>query len=514
MPRLLALLALLLSSYLLPVQEGACSGIEVPNVTVGALSGGSTSVTFDLTWSGSWRSTQPGAPAPNNWDAAWVFVKFRKNGGAWAHASLNNTGHSTGSGTPASLAVGYADTSSVFNIATNPGVGAFIYRSGDGTGTFSVTGASLSWNYAQDGVSDSDTVDVRVFGIEMVYAPQGAFFAGDNGASSASLKQGSSDNDPWYIGSEGEITTANAVGTGTGLEETAAEYYYVAGFGGDATGSVFIIPASFPKGYQAFYMMKGELSQAQWVAFFNLLTATQRSTRDITTSPGKNSDALVFRNNVSWIGSGEATLPDQGGGATYGGVAMNYLSWSDLIAYLDWSGLRPMSELEFERSARGPYRSISNEFAWGTTAATQATSITNGGLSTERAQSGANAAYGNHASVQGPLRVGSFAYGVSTRIASGSGYFGAMDLSGNIWERVVTVASSNHRSFEGRYHGNGSLDSSGNSDVTTWPSICGIRGSSWKEISGFLRVSSRSYSYAISSGRNNEHGGRGVRTAP
>lgn len=514
MPRFLAHLALLLSAWIIPLSEGACSRIQVPNVTLGALSGGSTTITFDLTWSGSWRSTQPGAPAPNNWDAAWVFVKFRKNGGAWTHASLNNTGHSAGSGTPASLAVGYADTSSAFNIATNPGVGVFIYRSGDGTGAFSVTGASLSWNYAQDGVSDSDTVDVRVYGIEMVYVPEGTFFAGDNAASSAAFKQGTSDSDPWYIGSEDALTTTSGAGTGTGLAETAAEYYFTSGFGESATGAVFTIPANYPKGYQSFYMMKGELSQSQWVAFFNTLTTTQKSTRDATGAAGKNSDSLVFRNNVSWSGSGDATLPDQGGEATYAGVAMNYLSWGDLIAYLDWSGLRPMSELEFERSARGPYRSVSNECAWGNATITQATSISNSGLISERAQSGANAAVANHASVQGPLRVGSFASGVATRVAAGAGYFGAMDLSGNLWDRVVVVGDATHRNFDRRYHGNGALDSNGNANVTTWPSNCGIKGGSWKEISGFLRISSRSYAVATNSGRNSDIGGRGVRTAP
>jgi formylglycine-generating enzyme required for sulfatase activity len=499
-------LLIVIALELLVVHEGSCSNIKVTNPQLGTLSSGSTTVTFDVTWTNSWRHTGGGAPAPNNWDAAWVFVKFRKNGGDWAHASLNNTGHSSGSGTAATIAVGYPDTSSSFNIATNPGVGVFLYRSGDGSGTFATTGTSLSWNYSQDGVITSDSVEIRVFAIEMVYTPAGSFFAGDNATSIYSFKQGSSDNDPWYIGSEGAITTANAAGTGTGVAETAAEYY--------DGGSVYTIPSAFPKGYQAHYMMKGEISQGQWVEFFNTLTSTQKSTRDITAD---KSDNLNYRNNVSWV-SGLATLPDRGGGARYEGVAMNYLSWADLTAYLDWSGLRPMSELEFERAGRGPYRAVSGEYAWGSTSMTRATSISNSGLLSERAQSGANMA-GNHASVQGPLRVGSFASGgVATRIAAGAGYYGAMDLSGNVSERPVTVGNSTGRSYEGRYHGNGVLDSSGEPDVTTWPGTeatgSGIRGGHWNNSDTSARLSDRSSAGFVASIRWSDLGGRGVRVAP
>jgi len=290
-------------------------------------------------------------------------------------------------------------------------------------------------------------------------------------------------------------------------------YYYPGG--GDAAGSVFTIPAPFPKGYQAHYMMKGEISQGQWVAFFNTLTATQKSTRDITsaTNGGKNSDNLTVRNNVSWS-SGDATLPDQGGGANYTGVAMNYLSFGDLTAYLDWSGLRPMSELEFERACRGPYRSVAGEYAWGSTSITGTTSISNPGLPSERAQSGANANIGGSPA---PLRVGSFAHGVATRIAAGAGYYGAMELSGNLWEQSVALGTSTGRSFAGRYHGDGQLDSSGNPNGSTWPggSVgAGLRGSS----SGFstlqARVSDRAYQNYNVSGRYQTYGGRGVRVAP
>jgi hypothetical protein len=56
-----------------------------------------------------------------------------------------------------------------------------------------------------------------------------------------------------------------------------------------------------------------------------MLADTQKSARDIAGSPGKNSDGVIHRNNVSWT-SGEAMLPDRGGGVTYAGVAVNFIS--------------------------------------------------------------------------------------------------------------------------------------------------------------------------------------------
>jgi len=46
-------------------------------------------VEFDVSWDNSWRTSS----GPSNWEAAWVFVKFRLGTGPWQHASLNNTGH-------------------------------------------------------------------------------------------------------------------------------------------------------------------------------------------------------------------------------------------------------------------------------------------------------------------------------------------------------------------------------------------------------------------------------------
>ena len=177
-----------------------------------------------------------------------------------------------------------------------------------------------------------------------------------------------------------------------------------------------------------------------------------------------------------------------------------------------------MSELEFERAARGPYPALAGEYAWGSTSITQATSVSDPGGLTEAAELGANCSYGNHASVQGPLRVGSFSYQKASRWPAGGGFYGAMDLSGNLTERAVTVGNSTGRAFEGKYHGNGSLDATGDANVTTWPgttaSGVGFRGGSWSQASTYARTSDRADAAKITSTSANDQGGRGVRSAP
>ena len=85
-------------------------------------------VQFDFSWENSWRTSS----APNNWDAAWVFVKYRVSGGEWHHATQNLTGFTVPSGS---------------TITPSPdGKGMFIYRSSDGSGTNNWTNAKIRWN--------------------------------------------------------------------------------------------------------------------------------------------------------------------------------------------------------------------------------------------------------------------------------------------------------------------------------------------------------------------------------
>jgi len=488
------------------------SGLSITNVRRGTYDYGSGNVElkFDVSWMGSWRTST----APGNWDAVWLFVKFRVGGGPWQHARLNSSGHVAPSGT--TLTTGLINSSAPFNLTANPVVGAFLYRSSNGAGTLILSDVVLSWNYAANGVVSGNAVDVKVYGIEMAYVPQAEFYAGDNATGDGAFRQGSSDNDPWYISSESAFSVTNSVGNGTGVGQTAGVYYIVngAGGGGDATGSVFTVPAEFPKGYGGFYVMKGEISQGEWVSFFNTLDNTQKTTRDITsiTNGGKNTDSLSFRNNVSWS-SGDATLPS--GATNYSGVAANYLSWGDLIAYLDWAGLRPLSELEYEKAGRGPTAALSGEYAWGSTSITGATSIASGGSVSERGQTGSNITFNNAGGVQGPLRVGSHGSGVNNRVASGASYYGIFDLSGNLWERPVTVGNSTGRSFQGNRHGDGNLDTAGEANQSSWPTTsatgAGFRGSAWNASASDARLSERVIAAVVGGGRDGNIGGRGAR---
>jgi formylglycine-generating enzyme required for sulfatase activity len=474
-------------------------------------------VQFNLTWENSWRYST----VPSNWDAAWIFVKYRVGSGPWLHAFLNNSGHNTGTGTVATIAPGLMNTANAFNATTNPAMGAFIHRSGTGAGTFTQTGLQLRWNYGENGLADGDAVDIKVFAVEMVYVPSGSFQVGDGTTTSVQgqFRNGST-NTPLTISSENALTLGGTA-NGNLANNNNAGMATADDFNNTTTQT---LPAAFPKGFNAFYCMKYEISQQQWIDFFNTLSDTQKTNRDLTggtfNSTGKASDAVTNRNNISWT-SGDATLND----GTFGNVACNFLSWMDGAAFADWAALRPMTELEFEKACRGTLTPVADEYAWGTTTITGATGISNSGANNEVASNaGANAAFNNNASVQGPLRVGSFATASSTREQAGASHYGIMDLSGNVWERTVSVGNATGRNFTAPIHGNGLLTNDGFCDNATWPGFstdkvsgstgAGFRGGVWDRTSIFLRASGRRSASNAATERRDSDGFRAVRSFP
>lgn len=454
-----------------------------------------TMIQFDISWENSFRVNT----GSSNWDAAWIFVKYRYSGGVWQHAFLNNSGHSTPLGSI--IAPGLLNPSSAFNSSTNPGLGVFIYRDSEGTGTFSKTGVQLRWNYGENSVGDNDDVEVQVYAIEMVYIPQGSFTIGSGGNEVSAFYKYPTTSNPYTINSEAAIPVGPT---------TNNLYYSSTTYGGDQLGP---IPANYPKGYNAFYCMKYEISQNGYVDFLNNLPSTQAANRF--------SMSLSYRNSINVSNGIYYTSSPY--------VACNFISWPDLAAYLDWSGLRPMSEFEFEKACRGTLNPVTNEYAWGTSnIASNIYTLNYAGGSNEEIASNFNTTSGNAAHslttprfglINGPLRTGVFAgsSGNFNRATAGATYYGVMEMSGNLWERPVTVGNATGRAFDGA-HGDGSLSTAGASNVSTWPGLdaygSNFRGGHWGEAAVYLRVSDRYYAAYTDAGRFFYTGGRGVRIAP
>ena len=493
--------------------------LVVTNVRLGARDTSSATlvVFFDLAWKNSWRNKI-------NHDAAWVKVRLQgdtspeKKLCPISAAGLN----------PASTARGSNADLEIF--VPSDKSGAFFRRSmNHPVSDVATTSAMLTVNYGACGFTAASSVSATVEAIEMVLIPKGAFFAGDNGSSTAAFKRGMSDDNPWIVSGESAINVTGASSNGF--------YYVSAGNPGEfPSGSLFTIPALFPKGYGAFYLMKYELTEGQWVEFINALPVSARHHRDVTDGNHKNSDAVVARNTVACSGSPlvcTTTNPQR---------AMTFLSWPDLCAFFDWAALRPVTELEFEKAARGPFLPLDGEYAWGNTqivAAQELSGTSEDGsetVLTSRANarfnnlvlSGGDASQGGEHQ-QGALRTGIFSTMASDRTASGSGNYGVLELSGNTKEWIVTVGNLNGISFSG-IHGDGFLTevpgAEGNANVLAWPGWdaeishgvtlaagAGFRGGSWADVSSRLAVSDRAEAASGEAAAASTHGGRGARTA-
>jgi len=287
--------------------------------------------------------------------------------------------------------------------------------------------------------------------------------------------------------------------------------------------------------------MKYEISQGDYRDFLNTLTYTQQTSRavNVTGSAGDAALSNTIRNgiDIQTIGVAASFTPavyacnlDNDGNyneAVDGEwIACNHISWMDGCAYVDWAGLRPMTELEYEKACRGDQAAVSGEYAWGSASITGATGISNGdansGANNETfSNAGANCV--DNSGVGGPLRVGAFAAGATTRAQSGGSYYGIMEMSGNLWERAVTIGNATGRNFTG-LNGNGQLSPNGHANQSLWPGISGsevigatgsgLRGGAWYNDASSPRVSDRSLAAYADTNRGGHYGFRGVRVFP
>lgn len=466
-------MALVLLPWVAFANNIAVSGVQFTGMdsTVGTVK-----VQFTVSWENSWRDAA-------NHDAAWVFGKYTSDGGyTWSHLTLkgsgtNPTGFSTGaSGTLIQILVP-SDTR-----------GAIVQRAATGTGTLSTASVQFLWNYTANGLSwqqiYSPAVKAKMFGIEMVYIPSGSFRAGDGytgyGNSEGEYRptgfcQGYNDPDPWMISSEAQIIIQNA-------DVNSYDIYYN-GLGDMwlNEGATYPLPAVFPKGYGAFYMMKYELAQGQYRDFLNTLTRTQQANRTASQSASyfalSGTTTLNYRSAIR----NPTVLPTATNPITFGCdlnlnrtlnetndgewiAADSYLSANDLLAYADWAALRPMTELEYEKACRGQQAPVFLEYAWGTTQSTQLVGAPASTGFASEAYSLTGLGVVKPTLDRYPMRCGFAAKTTTSRITSGAAFYGVMELTGNITEDAISVSYASGRAFSGS-HGNGALTAAGVADA-------------------------------------------------
>jgi formylglycine-generating enzyme required for sulfatase activity len=243
--------------------------------------------------------------------------------------------------------------------------------------------------------------------------------------------------------------------------------------------------------------MKYELLQGQYADFLNTLSGEATYFRAIHGGV----DYYRHRGTVRVVdGVFVADAPHR---------PANRVSWEDGIAFADWAGLRPMTELEFTKAARGPSMPVAHEYPWGVGTKDRLRRVMqpNDDLASTGDADEARLAD-------------------DTREVLGASFYWVMDLAGSVWERAVTIGHPLGRAFRGT-HGDGRLSDYGSATNDDWPrgdeapGGYGYRGGGYYErgmveraFNPYSPIAYRRFGSWGQAPRSLAYGFRAVRTAP
>jgi hypothetical protein len=321
---------------------------------------------------------------------------------------LNTTGVVKGSGTAGTVQV------------TADKVGAWLHRSDLGAGTFNITGMQLQWNYGLNGLTDVAGLEVRVFAVEMVYVPEGEFNVPPTFYYGQLLAPGNNGS---------VINNRITPKLDFKYDSSAVFSLRIKGDAGIDTNNDGVLDnATYPTGFKSFYACKYEMSEQQYADFLNTLTASQIGTLGIAGSTITMSGGQYF-----------TSAPNR---------ACAYANPSRVLAFADWSGLRPISFLEFNKCSYGPFKPYKDSWGgypvWGY----------NGDLIRWRV-------------ANWPLQdvsINTSSSPDSSRQISAAGYYGQVLMTGNAVEPVVRL---NYFQFSIQ-NGDGQISVSGLHDMPGW----------------------------------------------
>ncbi|MFZ4397043.1 MAG: hypothetical protein ACOYOU_15620, partial [Kiritimatiellia bacterium] len=278
-----------------------------------------------------------------SWDAAWVFVKFRKpETRVFSHATLSQDVARHAKPAGAALDMGLSDDGT-------KGIGVFIYRDAVGQGANEFKGIKLRW---QNGVDQADgaTAEFSIHAIPMVYVPDGAFRS----------------KSPFIytVTSDGSWSPNAVVCPLTTID--TPDTTKPSGHVNSSTNYVREGP-DWPNGYGAFYCMKYSLSQGVYARFL-----TEAAPDPITaTYNGEYGYGLhnAYRRYAPGLyGLCGYTIRYSAGEMRYEADVperpANFLSDADIHSFTAWAGLRPMTCLEYEKACRGPRAVARDEDVW------------------------------------------------------------------------------------------------------------------------------------------------------
>jgi formylglycine-generating enzyme required for sulfatase activity len=325
---------------------------DFPRVTNVRIDAGkkSSTISFDLAWNNAWRAkwTEPAAKnctgkplTIESWDAAWVFVKFRPKGTMiFSHVTLSPDAADHGKPAGAALETGLANDG-------KQGIGVFLYRDTVGQGANEFKGVKLRWQHVED-QADPATVELSVHAIPMVYVPDGAFRS----------------KSPCMYAKTGSWTPEVTVCPLTTIDTPDASQ--PGGHANFSTNEVRVT-ADWPNGYSAFYCMKYAINQGEYARFLTE-AAPDPALAGYNGQYGYGPHNAARRYAGGLYGICGYTIRYSSGELRYEADVperpAKFLSDADIHSFTAWAGLRPLTNLEYEKACRGPRAVAKEEEAW------------------------------------------------------------------------------------------------------------------------------------------------------